>query len=125
MAMKRPRSSRLPRRQRPNLIRVRRRMAQPSHYDLPASDDPVWIQLGREVLSNLGTPKTVSQLKSWARGERLEIGRLVNALAWLDTRGLVYVDKTTVEPLWKRSDVPLPTQLQPVPPSTAPSVRGR
>lgn len=88
-----------------------------SHHDLPASDDPVWVQLGKEVLENLQTPKTVRQLKSWARGERLEIGRLVNALAWLDMRGLVLVDKTAVEPLWKRSDVPPPPpmQLQPIP----------
>jgi hypothetical protein len=89
-----------------------------SHHELPPSDDPVWVQLGDAVLKNLGTPKTVRQLKSWARDERLEIGRLVNALAWLDMRGLVIVDKTaTPEPLWKRSDVPPPpaAQLAPLP----------
>ena len=88
-----------------------------SHHELPPSDDPVWVQLGEVILQNLRTPKTVRQLKSWARGERLEIGRLVNTLAWLDMRGLVLVDKTaTPEPLWKRSDAPPPpVQLQPLP----------
>lgn len=75
-----------------------------AHHDLPASDDPVWVQLGKEILENLDTPKTVRQLKDWAKDERLEIGRLVNALAWLDMRGLATVDKTSVEPLWSRSD---------------------
>lgn len=88
-----------------------------AHDDLPPSDDPVWEQLGTEVLGELKTPKTVRQLKSWARGERLEIGRLVNTLAWLDMRGLVAVDRSAIEPLWKRSDAPLPppVELKPVP----------
>lgn len=89
-----------------------------AHHELPPSNDPVWAQLGNEVLENLSTPKTVSQLKVWARDERLEIGRLVNALAWLDLRGLALLDKTGAAPLWKRVDPPPSPQtieLQPLP----------
>jgi hypothetical protein len=74
-----------------------------AHDDLPPSDDPIWLELGAEVLEELKTPKTVSQLKDWARGERLEIGRLINTLAWLDMRGLVE-RHSGVEALWKRSE---------------------
>lgn len=87
-----------------------------AHDDLPPSSDPIWEQLGSEVLDELETPKTVSQLKSWARHERLEIGRLVNALAWLDMRGLVAIDRSAIEPLWKRSDAPAPPPVELKPP---------
>lgn len=81
-----------------------------AHDDLPPSEDPIWNQLGAEVLDELKTPKTVRQLKSWARGERLEIGRLVNTLAWLGLHGKVRVDRTTAEPLWQRAPKPLPEE---------------
>lgn len=91
-------------------------MARPYvHSDLPSSEDPVWQKLGDTVLGVLKTPKTVRQLKEWARAERMEVARLVNTLAWLDMRGLVAVDRTTAEPLWSRADEAPPIELLPVP----------
>lgn len=100
------------------------------HTDLPASNDPIWFDWAGDVLSALDRPKTTEQLKDWARSEKFEIGRLFNALAWLDMRGLVEFEKEGTKPLWKRlpekSLSPSPTQrhLAP-PPSACPRCHGR
>ncbi len=78
------------------------------HEDLPASDDPFWAELGREILEELDTPKPVSALKQWARDQKLEMARLINALSWLDMRKMVMVDKTQSPALWVRASPKTP-----------------
>jgi predicted Zn-ribbon and HTH transcriptional regulator len=89
-----------------------------AHEDLPASEDPVWAELGVEVLEHLSTPKTISQLKEWARARKLEIGRLINVLTWLDMRSAVAVERLgDEEAVWRRVEPPSapPSRIQ-VPP---------
>lgn len=93
------------------------------HDELPASDDPIWSEWAGEILDELERPKTTEQLKSWARGEKFEMGRLINALAWLDMRGLVETQKTNGKALWSRTPPKPVKRLQPLP-SHCPRCRG-
>lgn len=92
------------------------------HDDLPASNDPIWTEWAGAVLGVLDRPRTTEQLKRWARTERFEMGRLINALAWLDMRGLIEAEKTNGTALWKRTP-PKPVELQPIP-DRCPRCRG-
>lgn len=94
------------------------------HDELPASNDPIWTEWAREVLAELQRPKTTEQLKRWARNERFEMGRLINALAWLDMRGLVEAEKSNGTALWRRTDPKPRVELQPVP-DHCPRCRGK
>lgn len=82
--------------------------------EVPASSDPVWAQFGEVVLDVLHEPRTVGELKSWARKEKFQIAKLYNTLSWLGMRGLVLFDKTSGEPIWKRTDVEVTENLEPI-----------
>lgn len=85
------------------------------HDELPASDDPIWLKWAGEVLRTLDRPRTTEQLKRWAKAERFEVGKLINALAWLDLRGLVEAEKANGTALWKRTPPKPKLELQPIP----------
>jgi len=87
------------------------------HDELPDSSDPIWIEWSEFVLDALDVegPLTTEQLKSFARSERFEMGRLINALSWLDLRGLVKADRSNGHVLWLRSTPKAPTVPQPLP----------
>lgn len=71
------------------------------HEDLPESSDPIWQEWAGPVLDTLDRPKTTEELKNWARSERVEIGKLINTLSWLDLRGLVETDRDGDKAVWR------------------------
>ena len=71
------------------------------HEDLPESSDPIWQEWAGPVLDTLDRPKTTEELKNWARSSRVEIGKLINTLSWLDLRGLVETERTDDGAVWK------------------------
>lgn len=71
--------------------------------DIPPADDPIWQSWGETVLGVLSKRRNLEQLKSWAREESFEVGKLVNSLAWLDLKGLVKTEQVRGEVTWVRS----------------------
>lgn len=98
----------------------------PAHDDLPASEDPSWAELGDEILDLLVLPQTISQLKLWARSRKLEVGRLINGLAWLDLRGRVSIERLgDEEAIWRRADAPEAQLPKRAIPKCCPRCKGR
>jgi hypothetical protein len=85
------------------------------HEDLPSSCDPIWVEWAQPVLCTLKTPQTMSQLKEWARSARVEIGRLINTLSWLDLQGLVKTDRSNGIAVWHLVPAQAPIVKAPFP----------
>jgi len=85
------------------------------HDELPESCNPIWVEWTEPVLAILVKPLTTEQLKDWARSEKFEMGKLVNSLAWLETRGLVAADRTNGHVVWTVAPPKTPKPRRPMP----------
>lgn len=83
--------------------------------ETPSADDPIWQLWSELVLKALSEPRSLEQLKAWAREERFEVSKLVNALAWLDLRGLVKTARVAGALTWVRAPVAVKPPLVPLP----------
>lgn len=91
--------------------------------ELPPAEDPIWQVWADGVLVALSKPKTIDQLKAWAHEEDFEVGKLINALAWLDMRGLIGATRVDGALVWRRT-LPKPKPVLKVAPKVCPKCRG-
>ena len=85
------------------------------HDEIPSGDDPVWGEWVALVLEQLAKPRSLEQLKTWARERNFEVGKLVNTIAWLDLRGRIKSTRTNNTLVWSRVAVVTKPALKPMP----------